>query len=148
MSYTLQAVIAKSGVLPDSLPFELERVQLQSGFELVPLTSNIRDVHGIAFCPLTDEGDEELPLSLLKLCEPLSAGGEVAYIEAEIFGGAGMQAHAIFAHGKAIGSPVVAQSAINTALVRLGAERGEATDEFESIGLGLNRDTDQWVPRT
>ena len=146
MSYTLQAVVARSGALPESLPFELERVQLKNGFELVPVTSKVRGVHGISFCPLTDEGDEQLPLSLLKLCEHLSASGEVAYIEAEIFGGAGMQAHALFARGKAIGSPVVSQTAINAALALLGAKRGEASDEFESVGLGLHRDTDLWAP--
>lgn len=147
MSYTLQALIAKSGVLPEFLPFELVRIQLQNGFELVPVTSKIRDVYGIAFCPLTDEGDEDLPVRLHKLCELLSACGEVAYLEAEIIGGVGMQAYALFSRGNAIGSPVVAQSAINAALARLGVERGEALDEFESVGLDLHRDTDQWVPR-
>jgi hypothetical protein len=145
MSYTIQAVIAKSGVLPALLPAGLERVQLQGGFELVPLTSGVRDTLGLAFCPLTDGGDEELTPSLVQLCERLSASGELAYIEAEIFGGSGMQGHVLFAHSKAVGTPVVTESAINVALARLGAERSESADEFEMVGLGKHRDTDSWT---
>ena len=148
MSYTIQAVIAKIGILPALLPPGLERVRLQSGFELVPLTSSVRKSLGLTFCPLTDEGDEELPLPLVQLCMRLSAAGELAYIEAELFGGAGMQAYAFFAYGTAVGTSLIGQSAINSALSRLGAECNEAADEFEVVGLGLHRDTDQWASKT
>lgn len=145
MSYTIQGLVARTGAFPPSLPVELERVQLQDGFDFVPLTSKVREAHKISFCPLTDEGSKLLPQSLLQLCERLSSSGEVAYIEAEFFGGAGTQAHAFFVQGKAVDPPVVGPTAINAALARLGAKRGAAADEFETVGLGAHRDTDLWV---
>lgn len=112
---------------------------------MVPLSTEILKLYGISFCPFTDEGKEKTPPQLLKLCEGLSKHGLVAYIEAEFFGGAGAQAHALFLEGKAIGQVVVAEHAINEALRSLGVEKGVARDEFEAVGLGRHRDTDQWL---
>ena len=145
MAYTLQAVIAKSEAFSLPLPQGLQVVRLQGGIDMLPLSTQALKVHGISFCPLTDEGEEELPQTLLELCEQLSKQCVLAYIEAEFFGGAGAQAHALFSEGKAVGQPVVSDSAINDALRYLGVVKGEAHDEFESVGLGQHRDTNEWV---
>ncbi len=112
---------------------------------MLPLSAQALKIHGISFCPLTDEGEEELPQTLVKLCERLSKQCVLAYIEAEFFSGAGAQAHALFSEGKAIGRPVVSDSAINHALRYLGVAKEDAHDEFESAGLGKHRDTNEWV---
>ena len=145
MAYTLQAVIAKSGSFSGPLPQKLQVVGLRGGIDMLPLTTEALKIHSISFCPLVDEGSEEVPPQLLKLCEGLSNKCTLAYIEAEFFGGAGAQAHALFSKGKAIGQAVVSESAINEVLSYLGVTRGEAHDEFEAVGLGQHRDTDGWL---
>ena len=145
MAYTLQAVIAKSGAFSGPLPQKLHIIRLLGGVDMLPLSTEALKVHGLSFCPLTDEGEESLPPQLLKLCEQLSKQCMLAYIEAEFFGGAGAQAHALFSEGKAIGQAVVSESAINDALRYLGVAKDEAHDEFEAVGLGQHRDTDGWV---
>ena len=145
MAYTLQAVIAKSGAFSGPLPQELHIIRLRGGVDMLPLSTEALKVHGISFCPLTDEGEESLPPQLLKLCEQLSKQCMLAYIEAEFFGGAGAQAHTLFSEGKAIGQAVVSESAINDALRYLGVAKDEGHDEFEAVGLNQHRDTDEWV---
>lgn len=73
------------------------------------------------------------------------AGGDLAYIEAEIFGGEGMQAHVLVAANGGAGLVVLAHDAINTVLRSLGLVCGNGEDEFESLGLGRYRETDGWV---
>ena len=145
MAYTLQAVIAKSEAFSGLLPQKLQIIRLRGGMEMLPLGTEALKIHGISFCPFTDEGEEQIPTKLLKLCEQLSKQCTLAYIEAEFFGGAGTQAHVLFSEGKVIGQAVVSESAINDALRYLGVAKGEAHDEFEAVGLGQHRDTDEWV---
>jgi hypothetical protein len=145
MAYTLQAVISKSEAFSQLLPEKLQVIHLRGGIDMLPLSTEALKIHGIPFCPLTDEGEIELPPQLLKLCEQLSKQCTLAYIEAEFFGGAGAQAHALFSEAKALGQAVVSESAINDALRYLGVAIGEAHDEFEAVGLGRHRDTDEWV---
>lgn len=145
MSYTIQGVIAKAGTLPKALPWGLQLVPLQAGLEMIPFTSAIRSAHDLAFCPLTDGDCNELPETLAALCLQLSERCELAYIEAELFGGAGTQAHAFFVHNKAAGTPQIARDAINSALLRLGVRRRPDKDEFDVVGLGQHRNTDSWV---
>jgi len=145
MAYTLQAVIAKSETFSEPLPQKLQVIRLRGGIDMLPLSTDALKVHEIPFCPLTDEGEKELPPQLLRLCEQLNKQCTLAYIEAEFFGGVGAQAHALFSEGKAIGQAIVSESAINNALRYLGIAKGEAHDEFEAVGLGQHRDTDEWV---
>lgn len=145
MGYMLQALIAKSGGFPDQLPEPLQLIQLQAGLNMVPLTSAALKFLGLPLQPLTDEGQGELPESLAALCAKLSTKSRVCYIEAEYFGGAGTQAHSLFDQGSQLGSPLVANDAINKALQFLGVTKGEALDEFDAVGLGLQRETDRWL---
>lgn len=148
MAHTLQAIIAKSGAFSFPLPQVLRVVRLDGGIDMIPLSTQALKVLGITFCPLTAEREEELPQTLLGLCEQLSKQCVLAYIETEFFGGAGTQGHAFFSEGKAVGRPVVSDSAINDALRYLGVAKGETHDEFESVGLGQHRDTNEWVARS
>jgi hypothetical protein len=74
------------------------------------MISELRDSHRIPDLPLTDEADEAVvPGPLEAVCRKLSQHGLVAYLEAEFWGGQGMQAHALFRAGVALGLPVVAE---------------------------------------
>ncbi|MBR7782342.1 hypothetical protein [Undibacterium luofuense] len=145
MSYTLQAFIAKTGVFPSPIPDGLHQVQLPQDMALIPLDTNQRLKLDIEFCPLTDGGATELTAPLRALASKLSQNGHIAYIEAEIFGGTGIQASQQFSHGKAITTIAIEINAINVALKSLGVSQAHASDEFDAIGLGIHRDTDQWI---
>jgi hypothetical protein len=145
VGYSIQSIVAIRGVFPAELPTGLTVVNLAGDVQMIPLGAAARKYHGIPFLPLTDDGDVGLPLAIQKLCTQLSANGDLAYIEAEIFGGAGVQAHVLVRAGGKIGSVVLANDAINSALRSLGIELGSDGDEFESLGLGRHRDTDAWI---
>jgi hypothetical protein len=120
-------------------------VPLAQGVELVPLGKNALRTLQIPSLPLTDEANESLPAALDQLCKDLSKTAELAYIEAESFGGAGMQAFALYRKGGLVEGPIVGEHAINDALKALGVESNvPEQDEFDVVGLGKHRGTDQW----
>jgi hypothetical protein len=142
---TLQAFIAKTGVFPSPTPHDLHQVRLPQDMVLIPLDTDQRLKLDIEFCPLTDGSATELPAPLITLASELSQNGHIAYIEAEIFGGTGIQASQQFSHGKAISTITIEINAINIALKSLGVSQTNTSEEFDAIGLGNHRDTDQWV---
>jgi hypothetical protein len=83
-----------------------------------------------------------------KLREALSQNRTIAYIEAEVFGGSGTQASVIFTNGVQVGQPIVDHDAISQALRNLGVTKGSAIDEFEAVGLGRHRNTEEWLKLT
>jgi hypothetical protein len=145
MAYTLQAIVAVADEIQSQLPPPLRFISLCSDVTLVPLGSEASRHLGIPFLPLTDEGKTEVPSRVMQLCERLSQGRTLAYIEAEFFGGAGAQACVVFTDGSQVGQPLVSEKAINQALQILGVSKGSAFDEFEAVGLGAHRDTDAWL---
>lgn len=112
---------------------------------MVPLGRDATSHFGIPFLPITDEGETEMPPQLQKLCERLSQGRALAYIEAEFFGGAGTQACVLFNDGRPVDQPIVSETAISHALHILGVSKENAYDEFEAVGLGKHRDTESWL---
>jgi hypothetical protein len=145
MSYTLQAIITQSGALSGRLPNNLKLVPLMAGVDLVPLGQDARQAHDLPFLPLTDEGQTGIPAVIVDVCQRLSASCKLAYVEAEVFGGTGTQAHALFSAGQVIGQALVSDVAINEALRHVGVQKGRTGDEFDTAGLGRHRDTDDWL---
>lgn len=145
MSYTLQAIVGLQQTLRDARAEQLVTIALTDMLTMAPLTTQARKHHDIPFLPLTGDGAEFLPESTALLCRKLSRHGLIAYVEAEFFGGAGEQAHVLFKDGVGLGSPVIAEGAINQALRHLGVLPGRHHDEFAAVGLGRFRDTDDWT---
>ena len=80
MAYSIQAILAKAGVLrPAPLP-HLKIVNLKHGIDMVPLATPTQKHFGIPFCPLTDDEHAELPQELAELCRQFSRHGMIAYI--------------------------------------------------------------------
>lgn len=88
-----------------------------------------------------------------------SLAGDIAYLEAEIFGGTGAQAMVLWRGGEVCLGPVATeftatapdpsssrQWPFNQALRELGVDRGDAFDEFDALGLGRWRHTEDWLP--
>ncbi|MFJ6524686.1 hypothetical protein ACIQMZ_05365 [Streptomyces longwoodensis] len=77
-----------------------------------------------------------------------SAGGPVAYVEAEYFGGVGEQRAAVWEGGALVLGPLQAEegrpfppagSPVSRALRRLGVAARAGEDEFSAVGLHRHR---------
>lgn len=144
MAYTLQAFISASGHFPQVLPVGLRRIALPAGLELIPLDDLVRQAFELPFLPLTDEGSAGLPSNVAELGRMLSERSQVAYVEAEYFGGKGSQAAVRFAMGALVDQPLLDADAINQALRWLGVRCTDASDEFDAAGLGVHRGPEEW----
>jgi len=146
MSYSIQAIVALQGTFNADPSNGLAIIRLDNGMEIVPIGSTACKLYGIPFLPLTDEGSEELPAVLLELYSALHPQQPVAYIEAEFFGGSGVQAHVLISQNSADLGVNVSGDAINNALAWLGVQPRDGKDPFDTVGLGKQRETDAWLP--
>jgi hypothetical protein len=142
MSYTLQGIIGPLDALR-AVARDEPLVKLPQAMALLPFSEAVRAAREIPFLPLTDEGQEYLPESIAVWCGHLSADTEIAYVEAELFGGAGTQAGALFDHRNHI-TTLVAPDAINRVLALLNVAPSGG-DRFDALGLGDHRNTEQWL---
>jgi hypothetical protein len=151
--YTIAAFIAApeaAAVLADALG--APRVALEQGLELVPLR---RPLPGRSGRPVVPSSFGEAMGSLTADAEDAAgraaAHGPVVYAEAEYFGGVGDQHAVVWQGERAEVFESEMPGAINTALQALGVRRtsspwtGEEQDEFDSVGLGRHRTTEEWT---
>jgi hypothetical protein len=155
MGYDLHAVIGGEEVLRRAgrATPAARSVPLGQGLSLMPMTDALLDAlragdggRAPGFGRLPEGFDEELA--------GWSAGGPLAYVEAEYFGGLGEQRAAVW-DGKALvfgplrvdeGEPSPpAGSPISQALRRLGVVTGPGEDEFSAVGLHRHRHDEAWV---
>jgi hypothetical protein len=165
MAYVLNALIARTGsVFEHSLG--AKSVPLRLNFELFPLTSafwaslNSQSLPVIREAEAGSAPNEEFERvgernesldraiasrrSLFALLGSMSSSCSIAYVEAEFWGGSGVQAGAVWRDGALIWGPAVEDKAINRALSHLGVV-GDVGDEFATLQLGRYRSTEQWI---
>ncbi|EOD66602.1 hypothetical protein [Amycolatopsis vancoresmycina] len=158
MGYQLQGAIAAEPVLRELAgTAEYARiVPLTRHLCLLPMTDALFD-------EITVAGAAELdvfwkaPAGFGRALAACSAGGPVAYVEADYFGGSGTQAAQLWDGGQVVlgplhlaeGKPIPAEgSPISRALRWLGVVKGEHFDEFDAAGLGRHRETAGWLRPT
>ncbi|AGM08477.1 hypothetical protein [Amycolatopsis keratiniphila] len=133
--YCLQAVIVTE-------PARSRLLDAFEGARLVSLGQNL------SLMPVTETRFDTGPLAAC------SAHGAVAYVEAEYFGGAGTQSAQVWERGETVLGPLHVDedepdpadgSPISQALRRLGVLKGDHFDEFDAVGLGRHRYTDDWL---
>ncbi|MBM7774501.1 hypothetical protein JOD54_004705 [Actinokineospora baliensis] len=158
MGYSLQAVIASEPVLRD-LAGTIEQariVPLGQHLSLLPMTDAFFDAVAVPGAPELD-GFQKAPPGFGSALAACSSKGPTAYVEAELFGGQGTQTAQVYNDGKVILGPLhlpedqpfpATGSPISQALRRLGAVKGEHFDEFDAVGLGRHRDTNDWIAAT
>lgn len=151
--YVLRGVIAAEAVLaPVAAVFDVRPVPLRGG--------------GLCLLPLTDErfsrvtggrhvfvcGSAEVPPMFAELMAECSAAGPLAFVEADFFGGEGAQIARVWWDGELAMGPLTMEpgdeydpSPISQALRTLGVERGGSFDEFDVVGLGRHRETEDWL---
>jgi hypothetical protein len=167
VAYVLNAVIGRIDALTSVGTVVI--VPLAHGLGLVPLTDDFWQALGHRSQPLRREiegveapddefespGEREQHIATARadfaaiatLCARASEITPIAYVEAESFGGSGIQAAAVWIAGTIVLDPFVDDEAINEALRTIGVARG-LQDEFDALDLGRHRFTDDWVPAT
>jgi hypothetical protein len=128
-------------------------VDLSSGLAILPLRDT--DLDSLPYGPFAS--NTERPDGLLSrhfLSEELSnelravsRGGTLMYFQTDYFGGVGTQAAVVFRDGALVFGPASAERGpINAALRLLGVRvTPPAVDEFDTVGLGRHRDTEDWL---
>ncbi|MEV4310841.1 hypothetical protein [Actinocrispum sp. NPDC049592] len=147
--YRLEAIIASDPTLRSLAISGAHIVPLDQGLSLLPMTDAL-------FSAIT--GDAKLDgfwKAPTGLGDVLAAcPGPVAYIEAEFFGGDGMQSAQVWHDGEVVLGPLhqpegeppdEAGSPISQALQHLGVSRGDHFDEFDAVGLDRHRETEDWL---
>ena len=145
MSYSIKAFVALQGTFNAHPSAGLALIRLDNGVEIVPIGSTTRTLYGIPFLPLTAGGSQESPAVLLDMYSTLGSQRPGAYIEAEFFGRSGAQAHVLISQNGACTGVNVSDDAINDALAWLGVQPFDGKDQFDTVGLGLHRETDRWL---
>jgi hypothetical protein len=153
--YCLEAVIAEEAVLRElvgSVP-GAHIVELDHRLSLVPATKALFGAIAAAETPRLD-GFWRAPAGLAAVLAACSSNGPAAYVEAEFFGGLGMQSAQVW-HGKEVvfgplhmpeEEPAPAGGTpISQALRHLGVVKGDYYDEFSAVRLGRHRETDHWL---
>ncbi|MFJ1754437.1 hypothetical protein [Kitasatospora sp. NPDC088134] len=151
MGYYLEAVVAAEPLLRTAaagLP-GAHVVPLRQGLALIPMTDELHDA-------LTDPAAERLrPFRLLPhgfqhTLAAWSANGPVAYVEADIFGGTGDRYALAWTAGTLTLGPLTERTptgptTLSLALRHLGATSDGHLDEFDAVGLGRHRRTEDWL---
>jgi hypothetical protein len=123
----------------------LRTVSLEQGFSLFPLTDELLDSLHIPRSKGLEESSN-LPNELMAFLSKLSTVGPLLYFETEYFGGEGSQLAVMFEDKKIVFGP--SQNfigPINDGLRLLGIQTKSNNDEFDSIGLGQHRFSQDWL---
>ncbi|MGW0991566.1 hypothetical protein ACWD46_36380 [Streptomyces sp. NPDC002486] len=155
MSYDLQAVIAAEEAL-HVVSRELTAARLApigQGLSMMPLTDalleTVADSSGVGAL-----GFRRLPGGFEQARARWSAGGPVAYVESEYFGGVGEQRAVVWDGGEVALGPLHVEegepfapvgSPVSQALRRLGAVARAGEDEFSAVGLDRHRHNEAWI---
>jgi hypothetical protein len=148
MAYVIEAFLGAEDSLR-RLDREIRTVPLSAGIAMAPFTSELRSAMG----SMAATGDPEpswpfrkLSKEAARIAQEASLGGSLAYVEAEYFGGAGDQGSIVWKDGGVLSGPTGEAHAINHALRQLGVNATSERDEFDVVGLGTQRATEDWVP--
>ncbi|MCF6406742.1 hypothetical protein L3C95_27845 [Chitinophaga filiformis] len=147
MGYYLNAFIGKSkdiSCVCESYN-NVTLVNLGQDISLIPLTEDLFDqineldtaesIRGFEY--LTDT----IELSILRIIK----GKPLAYVEVEYFGGEGGQTGIIWKDGKRNAELTYGQDVVNIVLRSFGVIAERNKDEFDTLGFGRHRNTQDWT---
>lgn len=155
MGYVLRALVGRRNVIEYACArTNGALVDLPQGYALLPLTDDDYPVHSDT--PIVDDTFYSLTQEIVQLAIDISRDGPVGYLEVELFGGTGQQASMVWSDGSVALGPLLSDNeygqledpisewAVNKALRYLGVQPTER-DEFEALGLGRHRATEEWM---
>jgi hypothetical protein len=148
MAYELTAIIGQKVHLERECPNGLKvvRLPLDERLAMVPLTSSLfKSVQW-------PSGDGLEPLPKTEFLLPgvhawlvaASREGMIGYIEVEYWGGMGTQLVYGWNNG-ALVYPTEQESKLNGLLALLGVKRSAEVDEWDTVGMGRHRHTEEWL---
>ncbi len=147
MTYILQAFITKKSNHKKLTDFYKNATAIDIGHELslIPFTTELFD----EINKLTDSKPigkfdsltENIEVELLKHFNNV----KIAYIEADYFGGQGEQIAIIWEDKKRIYLSDLGDNEINKVLKDFGVIADNGKDEFDTVRLGQNRRTKEWL---
>lgn len=134
-------------------------VSLRQQFALLPLTEDLFDELAITNDDQQDARDDRflyLCSRTIRTARLFSLTTPIAYVETDYFGGIGSQGAVAWVNEELIFGPAVttdkililgnpSEAAINAALQKIGAVKGNSFDEFEALGLGTHRSNEDWL---
>ena len=147
MGYKLEAYIGKDENLTPILKkfSESQKVELNNGVSMIPMTDELFDEIngttsslGISTFEFLTENTEQKIIQLIK-------NQKVAYVESEFHGGQGGHIGIIWQDEKRKMLTEFDKSSMNKILKELGVNRTLLKDEFETVGLDKNRQTENWI---
>ena len=147
MGYTLQAFITKKSNHKNLIDFYTNATMVDIGQELclIPFTKELFDeINKLTKSKPIGKFDyltENIEIELLKQVGDI----KIAYIEADYFGGEGGQIALIWEEQKRIYLSEWGDWEINKVLKDFGVIRKDGKDEFDTVGLGENRSTQEWL---
>lgn len=158
MGYELQAVIANEWLLEEASTAVAHArvIRLDQGLALLPMVDELFDAITTGADDAAQLGFWKLPGGFADVLARWSIAGPLAYVEADYFGGTGTQTAAVWDAGVlavgplhlAQGHPAAADGTpISQALRRLGVTCHGCDDEFDTVGLGRHRYTEDWIDR-
>lgn len=156
MGYILNAIIVNRVNHESLKQYDLVTVPLEINIVMIPIDYSKYEEEFLSY-----PNGLKLPPLLVSLCEDLSDISKTLYIEAEYHGGTGAQTSTKFFEGKKIEETILDNEAINIGLKWLGVKaetpppetiwsrlfssKHRFTDEFDTIGLGRFRSTEDWI---
>jgi hypothetical protein len=153
MSYSICGLVVRAAEEAVCARHKWPFVSLAAGVSIMPLERDYLFLTaGDATSP---EADFEFVVPQW-LSDIVSCFSSSAYIEAEFWGGTGMQASIVFAAGQIVDGPVISSAAINFALRNmvtddersiafLGMPVSAGKDPFDMVGLGRHRSVSGWL---
>lgn len=122
---------------------------LGQGLQLLPLTESRLHEFGSAATVFEVGEDGEFSgytIGVAELLGQLARHGDAAFVGAEFFGGLGTQWAVVHLVNQRIPQIFQGADAINQALRQLGVTAAAQADEFDTVGLGRFRSTEEWLP--
>lgn len=148
--HNVQGIIGSKRAL-DSIQqrFELSRVvELKQGLYMLPINEEFFGaLPGAKEDAIATEQFhfEFLGPKIISLLIEVSKEGAVIYFETDYWGGLGDQGVIAAEKGRIVFGPQSGDDSINSALRLLGVRKGTAHDEYDAMGLGRFRSTEDWI---
>lgn len=149
--YILEAILFNSNlqsIIESNIDGNVEVIALTQQLSMIPMKNMT--------CKLVNRNNENLECinGFQKLSQELyiliancSKRGRIGYVEAEYFGGQGVQSSIAFENGKEILKSINENNSINHILNFLGIQRTSDKDEFDLVNLDKYRATEKWKNR-
>jgi len=148
MAYELHAILGERSHLQRVCPLTLSVVPLplEPRLGLIPLIDEMVDAAAWpkpSELPALEHADVLLP-EVHRWLLDASNEGLIGYVEAEYWAGMGAQHAWAWKNGERV-YPVGKQADVNGLLALLGVVRQAPNDEWDTVGLGRHRHTEDWL---